>query len=195
MYELYGSSKTRAFRPIWMFEELGVDYTHHPSIPHAKELRDLTPSGKVPVLVVDGTTVPDSAAILTYLADHHGALTYKAGTTERAVQDSITHQILDDLDSVLWTTARHTFVLPEDKRVRDVKPSLAWEYDRNINRMADRLEGPWLMGDQFTTADILLTHCMRWAQSAKFAAGPDKLADYYARATSRPAYLAAMEKG
>lgn len=194
MYHVYGSAKTRGFRPVWMMEELGLEYEHTPCIPHAKEVRALNPSGKVPVMVADGRAITDSAAMLTYLADHHGKLTSPAGTIERAEQDTLTHQILDELDAVLWATARHTFVLPEDKRVPAVKATMAWEYERNLNRIVDRIQGPWLMGEEFTVPDILLTHCMRWAQSAKFSAGSDAAQAYFERATARPAYQAAMKR-
>ncbi len=59
----------------------------------------------------------DSVAICQFLADRHGHLTFKAGTIERAHQDSFTQFAVDDIESALWTAAKHTFVLPEEYRV------------------------------------------------------------------------------
>ena len=107
----------------------------------------LNPSGKVPVFKDGDLVLTDSTAIMTYLADKHGGLTHAAGTPDRARQDALTHCILDEIDAVLWTAARHSFILPKEQRVADVKPSLMWEYAHNIERLMNRLEGPYLMGD------------------------------------------------
>ena len=53
----------------------------------------------------------------------------------------------DEIDALLWTAARHSFVLPADKRVPDVKDSLKWEFARNLDRITDQISGPFLMGD------------------------------------------------
>ena len=59
-------------------------------MPHSEQVLARNPSGKIPVLVDGGTTVTDSTAIMTYLADRHGRLTFPAGTVERARQDGYT---------------------------------------------------------------------------------------------------------
>ena len=89
---------------------------------HARpRFRALNPLGKVPVLRDDAHTFTDSTAIMTYLADKHGQLTFPAGSPKRAVQDGHTGFLLDEFDACLWTAARHSFVLPEEKRVPAVK--------------------------------------------------------------------------
>ncbi|PIE09800.1 MAG: glutathione S-transferase [Rhodobacterales bacterium] len=193
MYEVIGSAKTRAFRVLWMLEELDQDYDHLPESPGSEEARTLSPTGKLPAMKVDGETLTDSAAILTYLADKHGALTYPAGTLERAYQDGFTHLILDELDAVLWTAARHSFVLPEGRRVPEVKDSLRWEFGESLARIADRMKGDWVMGDVFTVPDILLAHCLIWARAAKFDVTQPELLTFLKRATYRPAYKRAAE--
>ena len=85
-------------------------------------------SGKVPSLEVNGVNIADSTAIITYLADKYNQLTFPAGTIERAQQDSFTQFILDELDSILWTAARHSFVLPKEMRVSELKDTLHWEF-------------------------------------------------------------------
>lgn len=194
MYTLYGTAKTRAFRPIWMLEELGQPYDHVPAPPHGPQLADLTPSGKIPVLDVDGEVIHDSVAIMTFLADRHQDLTHPAGSVERGQQDALTHQIVDEIDAVIWTAARHSFVLPTEQRIPEIKPSLIWEFQRNIKRLETQMQGEWLMGDRFTLPDILLVHCMLWAQRAKFMPLPDAITDYVARAQKRPAFQATLTK-
>lgn len=188
MYEVIGSRSTRAIRVLWMLEEIGAPYKHVAAKPRSPEALAANPSGKVPCLLDGDTVLTDSAAILTYLADKHGALTRPAGTPERGVQDCLMHQVLDELDGVLWMAARHSFVLPEERRVPAVKETLKWEYERNIARIADRLEGPFLMGEVMTVPDILLTHCLGWAERAGFAGSGEKLEAYRARMEAREAF-------
>lgn len=192
MYRVIGSSKTRALRVLWMLEELGQPYDHDPQMPHGENVRPVNPSGKVPVLINGNDAITDSAAILTYLADKHGALTYPAGTMDRARQDAFTHAILDELDAVLWTAARHTFVLPTDLRLPDIKQSLRWEFSESVARLAGQVHGPYLMGEMITVPDILLTHCLKWARAAKFEVTEPALLTYLKRMTDRPAYRRAI---
>jgi len=121
-------------------------------------------------------------------------MTYPAGTVERARQDGVTHMVLDELDAVLWTAARHSFILPEDKRVPDIKDSLKWEFARNIERLSDVMKGPFLMGETMTIADIIAAHCLNWAYGAKFEIESPKLVAYAKVMRSRDAFKRAVAK-
>lgn len=188
MYTLIGLPKTRSFRVLWALEELGLEYDLNPAQPHSPDVLALNASGKVPVLQEDDAVLTDSTAILTYLADKHGQLTAPAGTLQRAQQDAMTQRYLDELDSVLWTAARHSFILPEDQRVAEIKPSLKLEFSNNLNRIAQQIKGPFVMGDTFTIADIILTHCLTWALGAKFNIESQVMLDYCKAMQERPAY-------
>lgn len=192
MYEVIGTSATRAFRVLWMLEELGVEYTHTPAGPRSAEVRKINPSGKIPAMRVGDKILTDSVAIMTFLGDSHGKLSYPAGTLPRAHQDGLTLQILDDLEALLWTAARHSFVLPEDQRVPEIKPALRNEYQVNIVRLEEAFTGPFLMGDMMTLTDILLTHCLRWAQTAQFPEPGTTLTAYRGRLEARPAFQKAV---
>ena len=194
MYEVIGSAQSRAFRVLWMLEELGQEYKHTPEKPRSELVSSLNPSGKVPVFKDGDAVLTDSTAIITYLADKHGQLTHACGTIERARQDGLTHQILDEIDSVLWVAARHSFILPEEKRVPEVKDSLRWEFDQHVARIADRLEGPFLMGETMTVPDIILTHCLNWAYAAKFTYEQENLLAYAKAMRGRDAFKRAAGK-
>lgn len=195
MYTVIGSTKSRAARVVWMLEELGEPYEHVPASPRSEGVVSFNPSGKVPVLVEDGTPITDSTAIIQYLADKHGKLTYAAGTLDRARQDSLTQFILDEFDAALWMAARHSFILPEELRQTAVKDSLKWEFANSQKTLAARMgDGPFLMGEVMTVPDIILTHCGVWARTAKFPVGEPKLAAYLDRMLQREAFRRAMAK-
>lgn len=195
MYTVIGSTKSRAARVVWMLEELGEPYEHVPASPRSEGVVSFNPSGKVPVLVEDGTPITDSTAIIQYLADKHGQMTYAAGTLDRARQDSMTQFLLDEFDAALWMAARHSFILPEELRQSAVKDSLKWEFANSQKTLAARMgDGPFLMGEMMTVPDIILTHCGVWARTAKFPVGEPKLAAYLDRMLQREAFLRAMAK-
>jgi glutathione S-transferase len=194
MYQVIGGVKSRTLRVLWALEEMGLDYEHVAALPRSDEVVGFNPAGKIPVLVSGGVPITDSVAIMTYLADKHGQLTFPAGTVERARQDSLTQFIVDEFDLLLWTAARHSFILPEDKRVPEIKDSLKWEFERSqkalIPRMAE--DGPFLMGETMTIADILLAHCGGWAITAKFPIVEPQFREFVTRLRDRPAFHRAM---
>ncbi len=193
MYQVIGTRASRAFRVLWMLEELGVEYEHIPAGPRSDAVRAINPSGKIPCLKDGDAVLTDSVAIITYLADKHHELTFPAGTVDRARQDAMTHRLLDEVDALLWAAARHSFILPQERRVAGLKPAMIWEYENNIKRLSDEFTGPFLMGESMTISDIVLTHCLRWAGMAKFPEPGGTLADYKARMEARPACRRAID--
>lgn len=193
-YVVFGGARSRAMRVLWILEELGLAYSVVAAAPRSEEVRALNPTGKIPVLVEDGVAITDSVAIMTYLADKHEQLTAQAGTIARAQQDAFVQAVNDEIDGVLWAAARHTFILPEEHRVAGVKDSLRWEFGRNQDAIADRMsaDGPFVMGEEMSLADILLAHCIGWADSAKFDVTNTRLAEHNAMMRDRPAFKRAL---
>ncbi len=195
LYTVIGTASSRAARVLWMLEELGLPYDHVPAPPQSEGVTAFNPAGKVPVLIAEGTPITDSTAIIQYLADKHGQLTHPAGTLARARQDSLTQFLLDEFDANLWTAARHSFVLPEELRHSAIKNTLRWEFERSQKTLMHRMgDGPFVMGDQMTVPDIILTHCGNWALEAKFPIVEHRLTEYLAAMRARPAYRRAMAR-
>lgn len=191
-YTVIGNAASRAARVLWMLEELGLPFEHIDVKPRSDMVNRFNPSGKVPVLLVDGQPVTDSTAILTFLADSTGRMTEPAGTLARARQDALTQTVLDEFDAVLWVAARHSFILPPEHRVPAVKDSLRFEFERNQRIFVQRLgEGPFLLGAAMTVPDIILAHCGHWARAAKFEIVEPRLIDYMDRLLARPAFARA----
>lgn len=189
MYTVIGGIRTRAARVLWMLEELGLPYHHEAVAPRSDAVRAVNPAGKVPVLIDGDTAITDSTAIIQYLADRHGAFTHPVGTHARARQDSLTQFILDEFDAALWAAARHSFILPEEKRLPAIKPVLHWEFARSEETLVARLgDGPFLMGAEMTVPDIIAAHCGIWAEGAKFPITQPRFAEYIAMMRARPAW-------
>ena len=188
--KVVGAMATRAFRVLWVCEELGIEYEHVPAPVRSAQALKLSPTGKIPALVVDGTAITDSVAIMTYLTDKHQGLTFPAGTIERAQQDAHMHFIIDEIDGVLWTHAKHTHALPEDMRIPNVTEALKAEFAQSLDRLDARLTGTFLMGNTLTLPDLLAVHCLNWARGVGFPTGSDKVQAYAKRLRDRPSFKA-----
>tara|TARA_R110002049_G_scaffold44333_5_gene130023 strand:+ start:75107 stop:75700 length:594 start_codon:yes stop_codon:yes gene_type:complete len=194
MYTVIGATKSRAFRVMWMLEEIGQPYDLNPAAARSDEAKKFNPSGKIPALVDGADVLTDSVAIMTYLADKHGQLTAPAGTPDRARQDAMTLWLIDEFDAILWAAAKHSFVFPEEARVPAIKESLRAEFERAAATLCDRLDGPFLMGDQISLPDLLAVHCINWSIGANFPRVDDKLNLWAKSMRDRPAFQAAMAK-
>ena len=74
--KIYGIARTRAFRVLWMAQELGLDYEHIPIETGAEGARKpeylaVNPNGRLPAIDDDGFIMWESLAINLYLAKKH----------------------------------------------------------------------------------------------------------------------------
>ena len=83
MYQLYAFATPNSIKPVIALEELGLDYQLHAVNVRQGEQRlpqfvERNPNAKVPVLTVTegghSMSLSESAAIVVYLAERHGAL-------------------------------------------------------------------------------------------------------------------------
>jgi glutathione S-transferase len=206
MLKLYGSEKSRAFRVLWLLEELGIPYEHHSLIfaneEHlSEEFLKLNPSGKVPVLTDGNQIIHESSAILLHLMDHYGQeseLAIKPGQRTELYQWLFYGS--SELEQGLWTAARHSFVYPQDRRI---DAAVTWgreEFTNQLNYLSQMLGNKsYLLGDQFTIADILIAQILLWAtQQQKIDLSFDNIKAYLTRCVSRPKFrmlVARFKKG
>ncbi|MCE8007185.1 glutathione S-transferase family protein [Aestuariivita sp.] len=194
MYTVVGRVRSRAFRVMWALEEMGVPYTHIDAGPQSDEARKYHPTGKIPVMMVGDEALTDSVAIMSYLSDVHGTLGAPAGTIQRARLDAMLHYLNEDLDAPLWQIAKHTMILPEERRVEGAVATAKWEVERTFNALSDRVQGPWLMGKDFTIADVLAVHCLGWAFGLGIPVENADVKDYGKRARARAGFRQAGQQ-
>ena len=196
MYTVVGDPRNRSLRVMWMLEELGQPYEIELAGAQSERMRAINPTGKAPALIAEDVAIPDSVAVITFLADRHGACTHPAGSVERALQDAATQFCVDELEGACWTAAKNRFIHPEDKRSA-VDDTCAFEFELAQKRL-ERILGdkPFVTGETFTVPDILIVHCLNWGERMhKYAIREGAVADYRARVAARPALAAAMARG
>ena len=201
MYQLYGFPLSRTSRVLWTFAETGakpgVDYEFINIYPHSDAAYKVNPTGKLPVLINAGQTLIDSTAICIYLADKHAndSLSYPAGSFERAQMDSWIQFAISDLEAPLWMISKHSFVLEENLRVPEIFDQCEREWQSALDAMATRLGNKqYVMGDQFTVADIILGQIGgRWAKRRNLTIADSALTAYFDRVCHRPAISQSLE--
>lgn len=135
---------------------------------HAPAYLKLNPHGVVPTLLIDGRVITESAGLLMLLAERHpdSALAPAVGTPQREAW----YQWITYLSNTLASTYRLWFY-PNDLGCAEHPPELRAALQRKIESVWDRLDahlaahGPYLLGQQFSGADLLLTMLMRWSRN------------------------------
>lgn len=190
---IIGATRSRTFRVLWLAEELELDYEHVAELPRSETVTRLNPLGQIPVLTDGDVVIPDSLAILHYLADRAGRFTYPAGTPERARMDARINFVLTEMEAPLWLAARHSFILPEERRHPEIKPWLRDDF-RDAGEKFVKLLGDsdHFASDDFSIADIVAAHTIGWAINAKFEPS-DALKAYLRRMSDRPAWERAQK--
>jgi len=202
--KLYGFSQSRSFRALWALEESGLDYEYIPvnfgseEGPHGNrspEYLALNPQGKVPTLIDGGLTLTESGAMLNHIARKAPASKLIPAHNEEllARYDQVLFFVLSDLEQPLWTNGKHRFALPEEQRIPQMLETATWEFAKAQRALHHYLDGrPYIVGESFTAADILLAHTINWADRFKFDVDADLLA-YRDSHYQRPAALKAVD--
>jgi glutathione S-transferase len=201
--KLYGFGPTRSLRALWGLRELGVDFEFVPVNLMAGENQRpdflaLNPAGKVPVLVDGDLVIPESAAILLYLAEKYpekGLL--PADLRDRAQVYRWVLFAVTELEQPLWRISKHTFLYPEDKRLPQAVTLAREEFAAMASVLDRHMKGrQFIVRDRVTVADCVTAYLMDWANELHLLDGCPHLSAYlermYARATAPQRIAAAF---
>jgi len=201
---LWGMGTVRQLRPHWMLAEMGLEYEYFPVHPRSgetmkPEFLKINPRHKVPVLRHREMIIAESAAIIQYLSEAFDApagMYVPRDATGRARLNEWCYFIMSELDATsLYLIRRHLGL----KHIYGEAPRAVDEarkyFSEQLGAVADRIgeRGPFLLGDGFSIADILLVTCLDWALNEKIEL-PKQAFDYRERLAQRPAYQAACKK-
>ncbi len=198
---LWGSGTSRTLRAHWMLHELGLDYQSRPLGPRTGETQTpeftrLNPRQKIPVLQDGSLTLVESAAIITYLAESYGegtGLIPPPRTPERATYYQWCFFIMTELDAhTLYVMRKHDDLSNLYGEAPNAVKAAEEGFQKQV-RAAELTLGDaraFLLGEEFTGADMLLASCLAWAKLCKLPLS-ESLEAYLERATSRKAYTTA----
>jgi glutathione S-transferase len=193
---IYGIARTRAFRALWIAKELGLDYEHVPVEIGAAGARQpgylaINPNGRLPAIDDGGFVLWESLAITLYLAKKHGRL-YPATLEGEAKAWQWSLWAVQEVDRGVNIWSLHAIRLPpEDRdtaRREEALRVIAPPFGVLEQTLADR---PYLLGDEFTVADLNVAAVISRAIDMDLSATP-RLGDWLRRCLDRPAARAAL---
>jgi glutathione S-transferase len=193
--DFYLAPQTRAVTVHWMLEEVGAPYRMHVLDLEAGEHKQpdflaLNPMGKVPAIVHQGTVVTEVAAICLYLADAFPAadLAPPIGDPRRGTY----------LRWLMFVPGCVEPAMVDRGLERPPGPprSLGYgDFDTTMQVMAGALTpGPYLLGEQFTAADVVMGAAVRWGMFIKLLPERPEFLAYAGRLNERPALQRSMQQ-
>lgn len=189
---LFEADGSRSVRCRWTLLEAGIDYESAPAgLKGAArpELGKVHPLKLLPAAVIDGKPLMESAAIATFIADQvpEKALIGKPGNWARALHDQWVTFALTEMEAWLWSSARNTFVLPEEDRVPAIFKQNSEAYQRAAAVVDSALsDDDYLVENRFTVTDIIVGYTVNWGRRAKLNDDLPNLGRYLERLWQRP---------
>jgi glutathione S-transferase len=172
-----------------MLEEIGQSYDIKMlSLTNGDNLKPdylaINPMGKVPALRHGDTVITEVAAICTYLADefHDVKLNVPVGSPRRGTY----------LKWLFFGPGCLEPAVTDRAAPRKDPPRRAMlgygDFDMTMDVIAKAVEkGPYIMGERFTAADVIIGANIRWGMIFKLLPERKEFLDYAARLAARPA--------
>jgi glutathione S-transferase len=195
---IYGVARTRAFRALWIAEELGLDYQHLPieignAGARAPEFLGINPNGRLPFIDDGGFVMFESLAITLYLAKKHsnGRL-YPGALQDEAKAWQWSFWAIAEVDRGVNIWSLHAVRLPQAERdaaKRDEALRVVAAPFRVLDAAVARQR--YLLGDGFTVADLNVAAVISRAIDMDLGAVPN-LKAWLTRCLDRPAARRAL---
>ncbi|HEY3633937.1 MAG TPA: glutathione S-transferase N-terminal domain-containing protein [Caldimonas sp.] len=191
---LFHAPQSRSAGALVLIEELGADYELRVLNLRKGEQRRadylaVNPMGKVPAIVHDGALVTEQGAVYAYLAD----LYPEAGITP-VIGDRLRGPYLRWL--FFYGSSFEPALIDRSMKREPAPPATCpyGDYDTMLKTLTDQLaQGPYMLGDRFSAADVLWATALRWTTMFKLVPESPVIVDYIARVTARPAFAGAAK--
>src|SRR6185295_1154430 len=174
---LYHAAPSRSSVTRWMLEEVGEPYDIH-HLSRAAEHLSVNPMGKVPALRHGDVVITEAAAICTYLADAFpkAGLSVPIGDPRRGIYLKWLFFGPSCIEPAMTDRA---FPRKEEPRRRMLGYG---DFDTVMDVVAKAVApGPYLMGERFTAADVVIGSTIRWGTLFKLLPERAEFTAYVAR--------------
>lgn len=189
MMKLYWAPRTRSFTALWLMEEAGRPYERvltdiTTGAQKTSEYLAINPMGKVPALGDGDATLAEAAAICAYVA-------------ERYPQAKLAPPLGDPLRAkyLYWLFFSPGCIEPAIVQLAtriEMNPVAAgWGEAQRVFDVLDAAvtKGPWILGQTFSAADIVIGSGLNFAvRMFKMAPSRPSFDAYLDRCAARPAF-------
>lgn len=184
---LFHSPNTRSTGALALLEELGVPYDLQVIDMKGGEQRRppylaVNPMGKVPAVRHGDALITEQGAIFIYLAD-----LYPAAGLAPPIGDPLRGPYLRWL--VFYGSAFEPAVVDRALKREPGPPATVpyGDFDTTIATLRGQLaQGPWLLGERFTAADVLWGTALGWITAFGLVPAEEPIKGYVARWNARP---------
>jgi glutathione S-transferase len=193
MMKLFYAPRTRSFAALWLMEEVGAPY-ERVKIDITKgeqktaDYLAVNPMGKVPALQDREARLGEAAAICAYVADR-----CPQAALAPALDDPRRARYLN------WLFFAPSCIEPAmvqlATKIQMPPVSAGWGEATQVFDVLDKAlaDGPWLLGDQFSAADIAVGASLNFAvRLFKMAPTRPAFERYLDRCAARPAFQRAQ---
>jgi len=183
--KLYFNPQSRAVIAKWMLDECGADYqlvtidltlNEHKRADYLK----INPAGKLPALVDGDARVFENAAICLYLAERfpEADLAPKLGDPRRGRYLALT----------VYSTSQLDGAIVDDMLGIKTERQRGWTDFETCKTVVERElgAGPYLLGEQFTAADVMIGSIFIWQRMMGKTPGRKAIDAYVDRLLARP---------
>ncbi len=189
MIKLYWSPRSRSFSAIWLMEETGLPYERvltdiTTGAQKAPEYLKVNPMGKVPALTDGDAAVSEAAAICAYIADR-----YPETKLAPAASDPRRARYLQWL--FFGPGCIEPALIQIFTKIEVPTSTAAWGSATQVFDTLDAAlaNGPWILGEDFTAADIVIGSGLNFAvRLFKMVPSRPSFDAYIARCMARPAF-------
>jgi glutathione S-transferase len=194
--KLYHCMGARSLRPLWMLEELGVNYdlVVMPFPPRSRfpGYLDINPLGTVPTLTHDGATLTESAAMCQYLAERFGPTPLAVGPGEAGYADYLNWLFRSDatLTFPLTIYLRYAVFEKDERKLPQAADDYTQWFFARLRSVDDAVaKSEFLVANRFTAADIAVGYAVYLAKTLGMAGKfKPQTAAYLDRLMARPAF-------
>lgn len=191
----FAQGSVRDIRVRWALEEAGLAYDERliglderDSADH----RGRQPFGQVPVYREGEVEMFESGAIVLWIAQSSDAL-MPADAAGRAAVLTWLFAAMNTLEPLVGELARIDLFHAGEAWAETRRPSVEAEVRKRLGELQGVLASRrWIAGERFSAADILMVHVLRDLRHTDILADYPVLADYVARAQTRPAFGRAL---
>ena len=192
---LYHCPYTRSTGALTLLEELGADFTLHVMNMKTGEQRKpeflaINPMGKVPTLTHGDAVVTEQVSVYLYLAD-----LYPEAKLAPPLGDPLRGPYLRWM--VFYGSCFEPAVVDRVQKREPIPEARSpyGDFDSVMKTLISQMkDGPWLLGEQFTAADVLWGSALNWTTQFGLIPEVPAIKDYIARFIQRPAYKSALAK-
>jgi glutathione S-transferase len=195
---LHFAPNTRAIRARWLLEEIGAPYELAPvdlarGAQRSPEYLRIHPLGAVPALVDGEHTIIESAAICLHLADKFPGFAPAHDSPLRAAYYQYCVYAVATLDPIVAPVFARGHRWPEARRRETATDDEHERFRRVVSVLRPALlKHPFLVGESFTAADVLVGSVLAWADVIGLMQSAKELLPYLSRLTDRAAYRRAL---